>query len=63
MTHRGKQHLRLVIYSDTESLKLLQVVVEGLDVCEHTHGVRLVPHLQHVVHLDQTEAVGLLPET
>ena len=39
------------------------MVVEGLDVCEHTHGVWLVPHVQHVLNLDQTEAVSLLPET
>ena len=56
-------NLGCVIYSDTELLELLQVVVEGLDVCEHTHGVWLVPHVQHVLHLDQTEAVSLLPET
>lgn len=52
-----------VVYSDAELFKLLQVVVERLDVRKHTHGVRLVPHLHHVLHLDQTEAVGLLPET
>lgn len=51
------------IYSDTESLKLLQMVVEGLDIREHTHGVWLVPHLHHVIHLDQTEAVRLLSGT
>lgn len=50
------------MYSDTELLfKRLQVVVEGLDVCKHTHGVWLVAHLQHVLHLDQTETVCLLP--
>lgn len=52
-----------VLLSDAELLKLLQVVVERLDVGKHTHGVRLVPHLQHVVHLDQTQTVRLLPET
>lgn len=53
----------LVNDSDTELLELLQVVVEGLDVRKHTHGVWLVPHLQHVVHLNQPQTVGLLPET
>lgn len=55
--------LHPAIYSDTESFKFLQVVVEGLDVRKHTHRVRLVAHLQHVVHLDETQAVSLLPET
>lgn len=45
---------------DPELFKLLQVVVEGLDVGEHTHGVWLVPHVQHVVNLDQSQTVGLL---
>lgn len=48
------------MYSDTELLKRLQVAVEGLDVCKHTHGVRLGPHRHHVLHLDQTETVSLL---
>lgn len=39
------------------------MVVEGLDVRKHTHGVGLVPHDHHVLHLDQTETVSLLPET
>ena len=39
------------------------MVVERLDICEDAHGVRFVAHLQHVVHLDEPEAVGLLPET
>lgn len=55
--------LHVAIYSDTESFKFLQVVVEGLDVRKHAHGVWLVAHLQHVVHLDETQAVSLLPET
>lgn len=44
-------------------LKRLQVVVERLDIREDTHGVWLVPHLHHVLHLDQTQTVGLFPET
>lgn len=39
------------------------MVVEGLDIGEHAHGVRFVAHLQHVVHLDQTETVGLGSDT
>lgn len=39
------------------------MIVERLDICEDTHGVRFVTHLQHVVHLDEPKAVGLLPET
>lgn len=49
--------------SDAELLKLLQVVVERLDIREDTHGVWFVPHLHHVLHLDQTQTVGLFPET
>lgn len=51
------------IYSDTESFKLLQMIVQRLDICKDTHRVRLVPHIQHVFHLDQTQTVSLLPET
>lgn len=58
-----RQRMMLRCDSDAESLELLQVVVQRLDVGEHTHGVWFIPHLQHVVHLDQTEAVGLLPAT
>lgn len=43
------------------SLKLAQVVVEGLDVGEDAHGVRFTTHDHHVVHLDQTVAAGLQP--
>lgn len=45
------------------SFKLFQMIVERLDIREDTHGVRFVPHLQHVVHLDEPKTVGLLPET
>ena len=45
------------------SLKLPQVVVEGLDVGEDTHGVWLPAHHHHILHLDQTVAVCLLPGT
>lgn len=41
------------------SLKLAQVVVEGLDVGEDTHGVGLTTHDHHVVHLDQPIAACL----
>lgn len=39
------------------------MVVERLDICEDTHGVWLVAHLQHVIHLDEPKTVSLLPET
>lgn len=39
------------------------MVVERLDICEDTHGVRFVAHLQHVIHLDEPKTVSLLPET
>lgn len=55
------KELHIAIYSDTESFKFLQVVVERLDIRKDAHGVWLVPHLQHVVHLDETEAVSVLP--
>lgn len=38
---------------DPELFKLLQVVVEGLDVGEDTHGVRLATHDHHVLNFDQ----------
>lgn len=41
------------------SLKLAQVVVEGLDVGEDTHGVWFTTHDHHVFHLDQTVAACL----
>lgn len=41
------------------SLKLAQVVVEGLDVGEDTHGVWFTTHDHHVVHLDQPVAARL----
>lgn len=41
------------------SLKLAQVVVEGLDVGEDTHGVWFTAHDHHVVHLDQPVAACL----
>lgn len=44
------------------SLKLAQVVVEGLDVGENTHGVRFPAHDHHVVHLDQPVTACLRPE-
>lgn len=34
------------------SLKLAQVVVEGLDIGEDTHGVWFTTHDHHVLHLD-----------
>lgn len=41
------------------SLKLAQVVVQGLDVGEHTHGVGFVAHDHHVIHLNEAVAARL----
>lgn len=37
------------------------MVVEGLDIGEDTHGVRLTAHDHHVVHLDEPVAARFLP--
>lgn len=43
------------------SLELAQVIVEGLDVGEDTHGVGLASHDHHVVDLYQSVAACLHP--
>lgn len=42
-------------------LKLAQVVVEGLDIGENTHGVWFTTHDHHVVHLNQPVTACLGP--
>ena len=49
-------------FSCGPSLKLPQVVVEGLDVGEHTHGVWFPAHDHHIFHFDQTVTARLRPE-
>lgn len=44
------------------SLKLLEVVVEGLDIGEDTHGVWFVTHHHHILYLYETHTVSLLPK-
>lgn len=43
------------------SLKLAQVVVEGLDIGENTHGVWFTTHDHHVIHLNQPVTACLCP--
>lgn len=45
----------------SSSLKLAEVVVEGLDIGEDTHRVWFTPHDHHVLYLDQTVTARLHP--